>query len=584
MKLYFIDWAIISGFFLVSLAIGFYASRSARKGFSEFFLSGRNMPWWLLGISMVATTFSADTPNLVTDIVRKNGIAGNWVWWAFLLTGMLTTFVYASLWRRSGIATDLEFYELRYSGKGARFLRAFRAIYLGVFFNSMIMATVLLAGIKLGAVFLGFSAFQSISLIAVVTLIYSMLGGFRGVILTDFFQFFLAMIGAIYTANIAINQTGLGSVSALLSDPKVVDSTAFLPDFSNWESAMLLFVIPIAIQWWSVWYPGSEPGGGGYVAQRILAARTEKGAVKASLLFNLAHYALRPWPWIIVALASMIVFPDLNSIKSAFPNIPEEMVNDDLAYPAMLSFLPSGWAGLVMASMIAALMSTISTHLNWGSSYLVNDIYRRFVESDASDKRLVFVGRLSTAGLMLIATLFALLLSHALEAFNILLQIGAGTGLIFILRWFWWRINAWAEITAMAVSFAMAIYFQFIHPALSLPELGIGLKLVFGILVTTIAWVGVTLMTEPTQRAVLEKFVDRINPGGPGWKGFGDREKKKWSVPTGIRDMLQGTVAIYGFLFGTGYMIYSDYLLGTAFLIIAILLFWNLWRRIRSSN
>ncbi len=582
MKLYFIDWAIIFSFFAVSLGIGLYASRTAKKGFKEFFLSGRNMPWWVLGVSMVATTFSADTPNLVTDIVRKNGIAGNWVWWAFLLTGMLTTFVYANLWRRSGISTDLEFYELRYSGKGARFLRLFRAIYLGVFFNCMIMATVLLAGIKLGAVFLGFDPFQSIFLLSLVTLVYSVLGGFRGVILTDFFQFFLAMLGAIYAANIAIESTGMSGLSDVLAHDLVKSSTDFIPDFSNWENAMMLFIIPLAVQWWSVWYPGSEPGGGGYIAQRILASKTERGAIKASLFFNLAHYGLRPWPWIIVALCSLIIYPDMSSIQNAFPDVPEAMVNDDLAYPAMLSFLPSGWAGLVMASLIAALMSTISTHLNWGSSYMVNDVYHRFVDQDASEKQMVLIGRITTAVLMIIATLFALLLSHALEAFNILLQIGAGTGLIFILRWFWWRINAWSEISAMVVSFLVAIYFQFAHESFGFPELSGATKLIIGVGITTLCWVLVTFLTQPTEEDVLNGFVNRIKPGGPGWKRFTETEVA-WQVPKGILSMIQGTLAIYATLFGFGLMLFSKVPYGIGLLVFGAILLANVWIKIQKD-
>jgi len=586
MKLYFIDWAIILAFFGVSLAIGLFTSRTAKKGFSEFFLSGRNLPWWLLGVSMVATTFSADTPNLVTDIIRKQGISGNWVWWAFLLTGMLTTFIYARLWRKSGISTDLEFYELRYSGKGARFLRVFRAIYLGIFFNSMIMATVLLAGIKLGAVFLGISAFESIFYISVVTLVYSVLGGFRGVILTDFFQFFLAMLGAIYAASIAIEHTGLGSLSNVLSHPNVAGSTSFLPDFSNWENALMVFIIPLAVQWWSVWYPGSEPGGGGYIAQRILASKTEMDSIKASLFFNLAHYALRPWPWIIVALASMVVFPDLESLQRAFPEVPPEMVQDDMAYPAMLSFLPRGWAGLVMASLIAALMSTISTHLNWGSSYLVLDVYKRFINPHASERRLVNFGRLSIVFLMITAAVIALLLSHALEAFHILLQIGAGTGLIFILRWFWWRINAWSEIIAMVVSFLVAIYFQFWHSALGLEELSIGIKLIIGIGITTIAWVFATFITAPVDQKVLESFVERINPGGPGWKKFrkGKNSNVKWHIPTGLRDMALGAISIYSLLFGIGYLLFSEFFLGFLFLVVGMGLLYFIWNQMKIED
>jgi len=462
MKLITVDWIILIGFFLLSLAIGIYSSRKAGKNYTAFFLSGRNMPWWLLGVSMVATTFSCDTPNLVTDIVRQKGVAGNWAWWAFLLTGMLTVFVYAKLWRRSGINTDLEFYEIRYGGKMAAFLRGFRAVYLGFFFNVMVMASVSLALTKIGAVMLGWPASQTLIIAMLITVVYSTLGGLRGIVLTDFFQFLISMVGAIGAALILLNLPEIGSMHQLISNPEVAGKISLLPDFSDRDSLLLILILPIAVQWWSVWYPGAEPGGGGYIAQRMLSARSEKGAMSATFFFNAAHYALRPWPWIIVALASIVVFPDLASLRSAFPDTNPDLIKNDFAYPAMLSFLPNGFLGIVVASLIAAFMSTISTHLNWGSSYLVNDFYKRFIKPEAGDKELVLAGRLFTVILMIVTIIFALLLSNALQAFEILLQIGAGTGLIFILRWFWWRINAYSEITAMVASFLVALYFQFV--------------------------------------------------------------------------------------------------------------------------
>ena len=466
MQLTSLDWWIILLFFGLTLAVGLWLARSAGRSTTDFFLSGRNMPWWLLGISMVATTFSADTPNLVTDIVRTNGVAGNWVWWAFLLTGMLTVFVYARLWRKSGVVTDLEFYELRYSGKEAAFLRGFRALYLGVFFNIMIMASVCLAAIKIGGVMLGFSPVETVLVASVITVIYSSLGGLKGVIVTDFFQFILAMGATFWAAAYLIDLPQIGSLEQLLTHPNVSEKLNFIPDLSQRELLITLFILPIAVQWWSVWYPGAEPGGGGYIAQRMLSAKNEKHAIWATLLFNVAHYALRPWPWILIALASLIIFPDLNAIQAAFPAIDPNIIRDDLAYPAMMTLLPAGAIGLIVASLIAAFMSTISSHLNWGSSYVVHDFYHRFINPNASEKRLVAVGRLSTVLLMVFSALFALILSNALQAFQILLQIGAGTGLLFILRWFWYRINAYSELTAMVVSFVLAIYFQVIHPAL----------------------------------------------------------------------------------------------------------------------
>ena len=458
-----LDWTIILLFFVVSLTIGVIAARKAGKNTAEFFLSGRSMPWWLLGVSMVATTFSCDTPNLVTDIVRQNGVSGNWAWWAFLLTGMLTVFIYARMWQRSKVLTDLEFYELRYSGNMAAFLRGFRAIYLGVLFNIMVMATVSLAMIKIGAVMLQWSAVKTLLIVSTITVIYSAIGGLRGILLTDFFQFILAMVGSVGGAYILLQLPQVGGLSNLLSHPNVISRIDLFPDFSNTDALWTLLIMPLAVQWWSVWYPGAEPGGGGYIAQRMLSAKSEKDAIGATLFFNAAHYALRPWPWIIVGLASLVVFPDIASLRTAFPGVDPAIIQHDFAYPAMLSFLPSGFLGLVVAGLIAAYMSTISTHLNWGSSYVVNDFYRRFVKTDAGETHYVSVGRITNVLLMVVTCIFALLLSNALQAFNILLQIGAGTGLIFILRWFWWRINAYSEITAMVVSFAVALYFNFVH-------------------------------------------------------------------------------------------------------------------------
>ncbi|MEM9919088.1 MAG: sodium:solute symporter family protein [Bacteroidota bacterium] len=569
MNLQTLDWSLIIGFFIVSLGIGFWTARTSGKNSSEFFLSGRNMPWWLLGISMVATTFSADTPNLVTDIVRKNGVAGNWVWWAFLLTGMLTVFVYARLWRRSGVLTDLEFYELRYSGKPAAFLRGFRAIYLGVFFNVMIMATVSLAAIKIGGVLLGLSPVQTVLIASVVTVIYSVAGGLRGVILTDFFQFIMAMIGTVWAAIVVVDLPEIGSLSNLLTHENVSGKLSLLPDFSNMDLLVPLFIIPIAVQWWSVWYPGAEPGGGGYVAQRMLAAKNEENAMGATLLFNIAHYALRPWPWIIIALCSLIIFPDMASIQAKFPHIDPNVVNDDLAYPAMLSYLPSGLLGLVIASLIAAYMSTISTHLNWGSSYVVNDWYKRFYNPEATDREQVMVGRISTVVLMVLSALLALLLSNALQAFNILLQIGAGTGLIFILRWFWWRINAYSEIAAMIISFVIALYFEFIHPEIFGGEpLADHVKLIAGITLTTIGWLVVTFATSPTERGTLVRFYKLIRPASGGWQPVIEeaqqngemtaQEVNPGKLPLQILGMLVGCFTVYAALFGTGFWLYGQ--------------------------
>lgn len=574
MVLGFLDWSIVASVFVLSIVIGVWSSRKAGRSAADFFLSGRNMPWWLLGVSMVATTFSADTPNLVTDIVRKNGIAGNWQWWAFLLTGMLTVFVYARLWRRSGVNTDIEFYEIRYGGKPAAFLRGFRALYLGVFFNVMIMASVSLAAIKIGSVMLGLSPVQTILIASFVTVIYSSMGGLRGVIFTDFFQFILAMVGSIGAAYVVLNLPQVGGLDNLLSHPNVIPKLNFLPDFNDTSTLIPLLIIPLAVQWWSVWYPGAEPGGGGYIAQRVLSAKDEKNALAATLFFNVAHYALRPWPWIIIALGSIIVFPDLASISAAFPNVPLETINDDLAYPAMLTYLPSGLLGLVVASLIAAYMSTISTHLNWGSSYVVNDFYLRFLNPEATDKQQVAIGRLSTILIMVASAVFALMLTNALQAFNILLQIGAGTGLIFILRWFWWRINAYTEITGMVVSFMVALWFEVLGPLLGYTVPDGHWKLLIGVGITTVAWLAVTFITRPEEDHVLKRFYEHVGPASVGWKPVLLRNpeivEEKGQLPFEIMLMVTGCFTVYSALFATGFWIYGNTLSGFVATMVAI--------------
>lgn len=596
MLLQSIDWLFIIAFFVISLVIGVVVSKQAGKSSSEFFLSGRNMPWWLLGFSMVATTFSTDTPNLVTNIVREDGVAGNWRWWAFLLTGMMTVFVYAKLWRRSKVLTDIEFYEIRYSGKAATFLRGFRSIYLGVLFNIMVMAMVTLAAIKIGGVMLNLSPIQTIALAALVTMIFSAMGGLRGVLLTDFLLFIVAMVGAFAAAVVALRHEAVGGLAGMLAHANLEGKLSILPafDFSTQSSSDLVvsvLIIPIAVQWWSVWYPGAEPGGGGYIAQRMLAAKNEKHAVGATFFFNAAHYALRPWPWIIVALCSMIVFPDLDSLRQTFPHVDPGIIANDLAYPAMLTFLPHGWLGLVLASLIAAYMSTISTHLNWGSSYVVNDFYKRFVRPDATEKQMVRVGRISTVSMMVAAAALALYLESSLTAFHILLQVGAGTGLIYILRWFWWRINAFSELAAMVVSFLVACYFEFVHTAIGFEPLATWQKLIIGVGVTTVAWLLVTLITRPTEERTLRSFYSLVQPGGPGWKAVLMRAKnendpidesaQRWDVPLGILCMVFGCLAVYAALFAAGAWIYLNYTQGAVLTVIAVvatvllLKFWN---------
>lgn len=596
MILQWVDWISIIAFFVISLIIGISVTRKAGSSSVEFFASGRNMPWWLLGVSMVATTFSTDTPNLVSDMVRQHGVSGNWQWWAFLLTGMITVFIYAKLWRRSGVLTDIEFYEVRYSGKTAAFLRGFRALYLGVFFNVIIMAAVSLAAIKIGGVMLGFSPLKTILISSIIVVIYTMLGGLSGVLITDFFQFIIAMIGSVAAAFVAVNRPEVGGLKSLLSHAAIQGKLSILPDFSDTSLLVTVFIIPLAVQWWSVWYPGAEPGGGGYIAQRMLAAKNEKHAVGATFLFNIAHYALRPWPWILVALASLIVFPDLATLRAAFPGIPAEIVKHDLAYPAMLTFLPAGLLGLVVASLIAAFMSTISTHLNWGASYIVNDFYKRFIRQNPSEKRMVLVGRISTVVLMTLASLTALLLENALQAFHILLQIGAGTGLLFLMRWFWWRINAACEIAAMVISFLAAFYFEFVHSGwLGLPEMTEWLKLVIGVFITTIGWITVTLSTKPTDMKTLLRFYRLVHPGGPGWKKVLEEAKRsgedveqylktKWSLPADLFMVFLGLILVYSALFAIGFWIYGNILaavITTTTALLSALITAKTWKKLK---
>ena len=595
-----LDIVIITGFFSIILFIGFYVSKKSSLSSNEYFLSGRNMPWWLLGISMVATTFSTDTPNLVTDIVRNDGVSGNWVWWAFLFTGLLTVFVYAKLWRRSEVSTDMEFYELRYSGWGGKFLRGFRAIYLGVIFNVMAMAGVILAAIKIGEIMLGLDPLETILYAGTITVIFSTVGGFRGVVYTDFVLFFAAMAGSIGAAYYLVNLPEVGGMTGLITNESISNKLSILPSFDDPNFYIPLLIIPLAVQWWSSWYPGSEPGGGGYIAQRMLAAKNENHAIGATFFYNIMHYALRPWPWIVVALASLVVFPDIQSIQEAFPNISPDKLGQDLAYPAMLTKLPSGLLGIVVASLGAAFMSTISTHLNWGSSYIVYDFYKQQINKNASEKELVNVGRLSTVSLFVLSSLFALLLTNALELFQIILMFGAGTGLIFILRWFWWRINAWSEISAMLVSGFITIILKYTYIGDYLfSDTGVFesyYEFPAVVLVTTFIWLLVTFLTKPDTKESLIDFCKKTNPGGPGWEKirkeaelqniFFDKkdEDKKWSVPLGIICMLCGSFAIYSLLFSTGYFIYGEINNGLSFLIIGIVFSFGLkynWNKLK---
>ena len=589
MQLSTLDWWVLALYGVTILAVGLAFARRAGGGREDYFLAGRTMPWWLIGTSMVATTFSADTPNLVTDLVRTGGVSQNWVWWAFVITGMCTVFFYAKLWRRSGVLTDIGFYELRYAGRSAAFLRGFRAIYLGVFFNVMIMATVTLAAIKIGGVLLGVGPYTVVLVAGTATVIYSATSGLWGVLVTDLLLFTISMIGSVAAAIYALRLPEVGGLSGLMSHANVTESLSFLPDFSDPTTAAAVFIVPIAVQWWSTWYPGAEPGGGGYTAQRMLAAKDEKNAMQATLWFNVAHYAIRPWPWILVALASLIVYPTLSDLTAAFPNVDPSVIGNDLAYPAMLVFLPQGLLGLVVASLAAAYMSTISTHLNWGASYVVDDVYRRFVAPDREEKDYVMVARVSTVALIILASFVGLQLETAMQAFQILLQIGAGTGLVFLLRWFWWRINTWSEISAMVISFVVAVYFGFFHTSLGFERWDPSAELVVGVAITTMGWLVVTYLTPPVDTQTLRDFHAKIRPLGQGWdkvvlrtdgaargasdesdSGQGESDSGSGGeLAAGLLSWFLGCVMVYAALFGTGFLLYGDVAWGLISLIVA---------------
>ena len=574
MILSYLDWGIIAIFFMLSLGIGVWSSKKAGKDLESFFLAGKDMPWWLLGISMVATTFSTDTPNLVTDLVRQKGVSGNWAWWAFLLTGMLTVFVYARLWKRSDILTDIEFYELRYSGKAAAFLRGFRALYLGLVFNVLVMGAVSLAAVKFGEIVLGVPGWITLCVACSITLIYSALGGLKAVIITDFVQFIFAMVGSIWATIHILSLPEIGGLANLVSHENVVGKLSLFPDLSNPDAWIPVLFIPLAVQWWASYYPGSEPGGGGYIAQRMFSAKDETHAMGATFLFNIAHYAIRPWPWILIALSSLIIFPELSDIQNAFPDLPADKLGHDIAYPAMLTLLPSGLLGIVSASLIAAFMSTMSTQLNLGASYLVNDFYYRFIRPDSSKKELVIIARIFTVVTIILGASLGLILKSAGQAFNLLLMIGAGTGLIYILRWFWWRINAYTEITAMASSLLVALYLNF-----SDLDITSWVKIIIGVSLTTIIWVLTSFITPQESEDTLQNFVDKVNPGGPGWKNYtSSSESGAWFVPKGIFLMALGCTAVYGFLLSIGHFIYGNGLTGILLLVISFLAFFGIYK------
>ena len=562
-----LDWIIVAVSIVISFVPAILLARRAGSSTAEFFASGRAAPWWLIGTSMVATTFSTDTPNLVTNLVRERGVANNWQWWSFLLTGMATVFFYARLWRRSNVLTDLEFYEIRYSGKPATFVRGFRAVYLGLFFNCVIMATVNLAAVKIANVMLGWPMWQTLLVCAVLNVAFAATSGLWGVMVTDMIQFGIAMAGAFAAAYYAVQQPQVGGLVELFRrvDPATLN---LVPDFADWGVALTIMIIPLTIQWWSVWYPGSEPGGGSYIAQRMLASKSEADALKGTLFFNFAHYALRPWPWIIVALASMLVFPELSDIARTFPYVDQRLIGHDMAYSAMLTFLPAGIMGLMIAGLLAAYVSTLSTHLNWGTSYLVHDLYRRFVRPDATERHYVAVGRVVTAILMVFAAATTYVLDTARASFELLMSIGAGTGLLYLLRWFWWRINAWAEIAAMASSFVIAVAF-FVAGRYGGAAIPAHVALLVTIAVTTVIWVLVSYLTAPTDRATLISFYRLVRPAGPGWNAV-RADSGVGASPDSIAHSLLGWVLgctlVYAALLGAGSFLYGRTTQGSVWL------------------
>ncbi|MBR5414395.1 MAG: Na+:solute symporter [Thermoguttaceae bacterium] len=603
------DKLVLAVYFAALFLVGFWTMKKSGKNTKEYFLSGQSMSWWLLGFSLVATTFAADTPNFVTELVRTKGVSANWSWWAFLLTGMTTVFIYAKLWRRLGVMTDIEFYEVRYGGKSASFLRGFRTVYLGLIVNTVVMANVILAIIKILNTMLGIDPATAVVFSCGVTVLFSAVGGLSAVIWADFILFIIAMGGAIGAAIYLLGLPEVGGLSGLLAHEEVVKMTSVLPNFTDTDAVIALLVIPLVVQWWSVWYPGAEPGGGSFGAQRMFAAKNESHAIGATLFFNFCHYAVRPWPWILVALASIVVYPDLASLREAFPNLPEHMIRDDMAYPAMLKLLPAGLFGIVLASLFAAFMSTVATLLNLGSSYMVNDFYHRFINPKASEKQLVFQGRLWTVILMVLACLLAFRLQSAKDNFNIILEIGAGTGLLFLIRWFWWRINAASEIAAMCLALPTAVYFRFFHVPLCAALFGTagpdgvrvcpdalkfsdGAVLLITIAVTTIGWLLVTYLTRPTDQKILVEFLRRTKAGGPGWKRVVDAavadgvdraelEEPSWSVPLGILCSAVGCVCVYSSLFAVGCWIYAQWTLAVVLTAVAavtaavLLAVWN---------
>ena len=572
MTLTLLDWLVIAAYFLLNLAIGLYYARRARGSTTDFFLSGRNVPWWLAGTSMVATTFAADTPLVVTGIVSRYGIAGNWLWWSMAASGMLTVFVYARLWRRSGVMTDVELAELRYAGKPAAFLRGFRALYLGIPINCIIIGWVNLAMMKILQITLGLN--QSQALVALVALLlftafYTTISGLWGVLVTDLFQFVLKMGMVVALAFFAVR--AVGGLAALKMKVAALDAGMgagsrldFFPSTdSAWMPAVTLFVY-LGVNWWASWYPGAEPGGGGYVAQRIFSARTERDGLFATLWFNIAHYAVRPWPWILTALASIVLYPTLVDKESGYVRT----LMDPQVFPPALR-------GIMLAAFAAAYMSTIGTQLNWGASYVVNDCYRRFIRKRRAEREYVLASQVVTVLLMLASIWVTLHLGSIEQAWKLLIVTGAGTGTVLLLRWFWWRINAWSEVSAMAAAAAVSLFLQLVLKWDSDRPRDFAYIMMATVGITTIVWLTVTWLTPPESEATLTAFYRKVRPQGPGWarvaRAIGAAPTGSSSLVRQITNAVLGCVFVYSALFGVGEILLRSALIGIGLLAVSAL-------------
>jgi Na+/proline symporter len=567
-----LDWTVIAAYFLFNRGIGIYYARRATGSTSEFFLSGRNVPWWLAGTSMVATTFAADTPLAVTGFVARNGIAGNWLWWNFVMSGMLTVFLYARLWRRAGVMTDIEFAELRYSGKPAAFLRGFRALYLGLPINCIILGWVNLAMVKILMITLNLDKRGAIMVVigmVIFTAFYTAISGLWGVLVTDLFQFALKMGMVIVLAILAVN--AVGGIDQLKTKIGALDAAsgsgsrlAFFPEFDSvWMPAITLFVY-LGVIWWSTWYPGAEPGGGGYVAQRIFSAKNEKHGLLATLWFNIAHYALRPWPWILTALASLILYPNLVDQEAGYI----QTLLDPNVFPTYLR-------GFMLAAFAAAYMSTVGTQLNWGASYVINDFYRRFIQRDASDKHYVLISQVVTLLLMVASVIVTFYMESIGGAWKLLLVTGAGTGTVLLLRWFWWRINAWSEVSAMITAAVVSIFLQAGLKWDSDQPRDFAFLMLVTVGITTVVWVAITFLTSPEPKEKLIAFYNRVHPEGPGWTQIAAESGHAASHAQGrlslqFANWILGCLLIYGSLFGIGKLIFKEWVAGALYLLVAI--------------